>query len=207
MRIASLSLSIRLALLPLALLAGCATQDFVRESVAPVQAQVGELQQRTARNEGDLQAFDARLKGGEERIKALQQEALARAKEANKLSEGGRFLMSMLLQDDRIKFASGRAQLSPEGAAELEQLLAKLKSEDRPVFLEIQGHTDSSGSPALNQQLGQQRAEAVRLHLARAGMPLQRMATISYGESAPLADNASREGRSLNRRVHLVLLR
>jgi outer membrane protein OmpA-like peptidoglycan-associated protein len=45
------------------------------------------------------------------------------------------------------------------------------------------------------------------MHLARAGVPLARMATISYGESAPLADNNTREGRSTNRRVHLIVMR
>jgi outer membrane protein OmpA-like peptidoglycan-associated protein len=47
----------------------------------------------------------------------------------------------------------------------------------------------------------------VRLHLARAGLPLARMATISYGKSAPLADNSTREGRSTNRRVQLMVMR
>ena len=47
----------------------------------------------------------------------------------------------------------------------------------------------------------------MRLHLARAGLPLARMATISYGESAPVADNGTREGRSANRRVQVVVMR
>ena len=75
------------------------------------------------------------------------------------------------------------------------------------MFVEIQGHTDATGSDTVNQQLGLKRAEAVRLHLARAGMPLARMATISYGESAPLAENSTREGRSANRRVHMIVMR
>ena len=82
-----------------------------------------------------------------------------------------------------------------------------MKADNKPVFLEIQGHTDATGSTALNHQLGLQRADAVRQHLAQAGMPLHRIATISYGETAPMADNTSAEGRSLNRRVQLVLMR
>jgi outer membrane protein OmpA-like peptidoglycan-associated protein len=200
------------------LLGGCASQDFVREQVAPVQGQVGELRDRVQTQEGSLRTLDARMKTGEERIQALQQEALARAQAASAVVPRSEavaappvpapgFAMSVLLSDDRIKFRHGRAELSPEGATELDQLLARLKSENRPAFLEIQGHTDASGSSAVNQQLGQMRAEAVRMHMAKAGMPLVRMATISYGESAPMADNRSAEGRSQNRRVQLVVLR
>ena len=59
----------------------------------------------------------------------------------------------------------------------------------------------------MNRQLGLKRAEAVRLYLARAGLPLPRMTTISYGESAPLADNNTRDGRSTNRRVQVIVMR
>ena len=201
------------------LLGGCASHDFVREQVAPVQAQVGELRQQVQVHDSGLKALDTRVKSGEERIQALQQEALARAQadsSAAATRAGGAaaaaaaapgFAMSIILSDDRIKFRHGRAELSTEGAAELDQLLGRLKTENRPAFLEIQGHTDASGSNAVNQRLGEMRAEAVRVHLARGGMPLVRMATISYGESAPMADNRSAEGRSQNRRVQLVVLR
>ena len=200
--------------LPVVLLAGCATKDFVRESVAPVQTQVGALQQRVGgveqnveRNGQALAELDGRVKAGDERIgalsRALEQEALARAQAAR---EGAKFMMSTVLQDDRIKFANGRAQLSTEGGADLNRLLAQLKADNKPVFVEIQGHTDGVGSEAYNQRLGLERAEAVRLHLARAGVPLARMATISYGESAPIAVNTSAEGRGQNRRVMLVVM-
>jgi outer membrane protein OmpA-like peptidoglycan-associated protein len=187
-------------------LGGCATQDFVRETVAPVQTKVDGLQQRVQANDEGLKALGTRVKLGEDRVQALQQEAQARAAAAGKVREPG-FMLSTLLTDDKIKFTHGRAQLSAEAGTELDQLLAKLKADNVPAFVEIQGHTDASGSEALNQRLGLQRAEAVRQHLARAGMPLHRVATISYGESAPMADNRSAEGRSLNRRVQVVVLR
>jgi outer membrane protein OmpA-like peptidoglycan-associated protein len=199
------------------LLGGCATQDFVREQVAPVQAQVGELRGQVQAQDSSLKALDGRMKTGEERIQALQQEAQARAQAATAAAAQAQpaaapapvpgFAMSVVLRDDRIKFRRGRAELSAEGAAELDQLVARLKAEDKPAFLEIQGHADAQGSNATNLRLGLMRAEAVRLHLARAGMPLPRMSTISYGESAPMADNATADGRSQNRRVQLVVLR
>lgn len=188
------------------LLSACATKDFVRETVAPVQTSVDGLGTRVQAHDDGLKALDGRLQGSEARIQALQQEAAARAEAAKKLP-APRLLMSTLLTDDKIKFRSGRAQLTEQAGQELDQLVAKLKADDQPVFIEIQGHTDATGSDAGNQQLGLQRAEAVRLHLARAGVPLARMATISYGETAPLADNNTRDGRSTNRRVHLIVMR
>lgn len=189
------------------LLSACATQDFVRETVAPVQSGVDGLGTRVQAHDDGLKALDGRLQGSEARIAALEQEAAARAQAAKNLPAPPGLLMSTVLTDDKIRFSSGRAQLTEAAGRELDQLVAKLKADNQPVFVEIQGHTDATGSDAVNHQLGLQRAEAVRMHLARAGLPLVRMATISYGESAPLADNNTREGRSTNRRVQLIVMR
>ena len=189
------------------LLSACATKDFVRETVAPVQTSVDGLGSRVQAHDEGLKALDGRLTGSEARIAALQEEAAARAQAAANLPAPPGLLMSTLLTDDKIKFSSGRAQLTAQAGQELDQLVAKLKADNQPVFIEIQGHTDATGSDALNEQLGLKRAEAVRLYLARAGLPLARMSTISYGETAPLADNNSREGRSTNRRVQLIVMR
>lgn len=189
------------------LLSACATQDFVKESVAPVQASVDSLGTRVQAQDDSLKALDGRVQGSAARIQALEQEAAARAQAAAKLPAPPGLLMSTVLTDDKIKFTSGRAELTEQAGRELDQLVAKLKADNQPVFVEIQGHTDNTGSDAGNQQLGLKRAEAVRLYLARAGLPLARMATISYGESAPLVDNNTREGRSTNRRVQLIVMR
>ncbi len=190
------------------LLGGCATQEFVKETVAPVQTSVDGLGTRVQAHDEGIKALDGRLQSSEARMMAaLQQEAAARTQAFNNLPKPPGLLMSTLLTDDKIKFSSGRAQLTDQAGQELNQLVAKLKADNQPVFVEIQGHTDSTGSDAGNQQLGLQRAEAVRLYLARAGLPLARMATISYGETAPLADNNTREGRSTNRRVQLIVMR
>jgi outer membrane protein OmpA-like peptidoglycan-associated protein len=189
------------------LLSACATRDFVRETVAPVQTSVDGLGTRVQAHDDNLKALDGRLQGSEARIQALQQEAAARAQAAANLPAPPGLLMSTLLTDDKIKFKSGHAELTGAAGQELDQLVAKLKADNQPVFIEIQGHTDATGSDSTNQQLGLKRAEAVRLYLARAGLPLARMSTISYGETAPLADNNTREGRSTNRRVQLIVMR
>jgi outer membrane protein OmpA-like peptidoglycan-associated protein len=190
------------------LLSACATKDFVKETVAPVQASVDGFGTRVQAQDDGLKALDGRLQSSESRMMGLlQQEAAARAQAFANLPKPPTLLMSTVLTDDKVKFGSGRAQLTPQAGQELDQLVAKLKADNQPVFVEIQGHTDATGSDAGNHQLGLQRAEAVRLHLARAGLPLARMATISYGESAPLADNNTREGRSTDRRVQLIVMR
>jgi outer membrane protein OmpA-like peptidoglycan-associated protein len=82
----------------------------------------------------------------------------------------------------------------------------KLKNDNRNVYLEIQGHTDSAGPDSLNRRLGEERAEAVRLFLNQHGVALNRMSTISYGEKDPMASNKTRSGRAQNRRVVLVVM-
>lgn len=189
------------------LLSACATKDFVKETVAPVQTRVDGLGTRVQAHDDGLKALDTRLQGSEARIQALQKDAAERAQIVNNLPKPPGLLMSTVLTDDKVRFRSGRAELSDEAGRELDQLVAKLKADNQPVYIEIQGHTDATGGDALNQQLGLKRAEAVRLYLARAGVPLPRMTTISYGETAPLADNNTRDGRSTNRRVQLIVMR
>ena len=79
---------------------------------------------------------------------------------------------------------------------------------DKGVYLEIQGHTDDTGGSEFNDQLGQQRAEAVRRYLSREHkLPLGRMQTISYGDTLPLEPNKTAKGRAANRRVVVVVLK
>lgn len=189
------------------LLSACATQDFVKETVAPVQTRVDGLGTRVQAHDDGLKALDTRLQGSEARIQALQKDAAERAQILNNLPKPPGLLMSTVLTDDKVRFRSGRAELSDEAGRELDQLVAKLKADNQPVFVEIQGHTDATGPDEMNRQLGLKRAEVVRLYLARAGLPLPRMTTISYGESAPLADNNTRDGRSTNRRVQVIVMR
>jgi outer membrane protein OmpA-like peptidoglycan-associated protein len=128
-----------------------------------------------------------------------------RATAAGKLAEG-KFLYSMVLSDDSVKFKSGKAVLSPEGEARLNDLASKLKADNKNVYLEIQGHTDSTGSAEANMRLGQERADAVRLFLNMQGMALNRMSSISYGGTTPVVDNKTKANRAQNRRVVVVVL-
>jgi outer membrane protein OmpA-like peptidoglycan-associated protein len=133
-------------------------------------------------------------------------DALERAKAAGKLAEG-KLLYEVVLNSDKVTFPFEKADLTDNSKEALDEVAQQLKADDKNVYIEIQGHTDSSGAEATNIALGERRAEAVRRYLnMEHGIPLHRMSVISYGESSPLTDNDSREHRAQNRRVNLVVL-
>lgn len=181
---------------------GCATKKYVRQETGVVGARVDDV-------EGQVEEAQTRLNTHERQIgEASQtaQEALRRAQEAGKLAEG-KLLYETVLTDEKVKFGFDTSDLSPQAEAALDEFAGQLKNENKSVYIEIQGHTDSVGSDKYNEELGMLRAEAVRRYLNQThGIPLHRINIISYGETAPLADNQSREGRSQNRRVALVVL-
>lgn len=182
-------------------LGGCATKGFVREQVGAVDTKLETTQGQVSAQQGTLQTHEARL--GE--LDRTTREALDRATAAGKLAEG-KFLYSMVLSDDSVKFPVDSTKLSPEAQTRLMDFVQKLKGDNRNVYLEIQGHTDNTGSKDANMKLGEGRAEAVRLFMNQQGVALNRMATISYGDQVPVAPNSTREGRAQNRRVVLIVL-
>lgn len=176
-----------------ALLAGglsvsaCATKGYVNE-------QVGAVNTRVDQHDTHLTELDK-----------TSQEALQRATDAGKLAKG-KFLYSVVLSDDSVKFPTDQHQLSPEAEQRLADFAAKLKEENNNVFLEIQGFTDNTGPESYNDRLGEDRAEAVRKFLNKQGVALNRMSTISYGEESPVASNDTPDGRAQNRRVVIMVL-
>jgi outer membrane protein OmpA-like peptidoglycan-associated protein len=89
----------------------------------------------------------------------------------------------------------------------LDELVAKLKADPRGNFLEIEGHTDSIGDKAVNERIGEQRAEAVKRYLhEQYQIPLHKINVISYGMEKPVAPNTTKEGRAQNRRVVIRVL-
>ena len=112
-----------------------------------------------------------------------------------------------MLTDDKVKFGFNASELSTGATEALDTFAGQLKNDNKSVYIEIQGHTDNVGGTKYNENLGQNRAEAVRRYLnQKHGFPLHRMNVISYGETAPISDNKTRDGRSQNRRVNLVVL-
>jgi outer membrane protein OmpA-like peptidoglycan-associated protein len=182
---------------------GCATKKYVRQETGTVNTRVDEVQ-------GQVEQAQTRLDTHEKQIgetSKTAQEALQRAMEAGKLAEG-KLLYETVLTDEKVKFGFDTSDLSPEAKAAIDEFAAQLKAENQGVYIEIQGHTDSVGSEKYNEELGLLRAEAVRRYLSQQHQfPLHRINVISYGETAAVADNSTREGRSQNRRVALVVLK
>jgi len=102
-----------------------------------------------------------------------------------------------------IEFDTAKAILKPDSAKVLQQVLALLNSQ--PGWnMRIEGHTDSTGTPQGNQALSQQRAASVAAWLVANGVAPARLASVGLGDTRPVADNKSEEGRARNRRVELA---
>jgi len=102
-----------------------------------------------------------------------------------------------------IEFDTGKASLKPESEKTLSQVLALLQGQ--PDWkLRIEGHTDSTGTREGNQALSQQRAAAVVAWLVKNGVAVSRLAAVGLGDTKPVADNKTEEGRARNRRVELA---
>jgi outer membrane protein OmpA-like peptidoglycan-associated protein len=189
-------------------MSGCASQQYVDQQMSASEARIGALEA----NVGTLQEEVVGLKRSDavqteklERLSDTAKEALSRAQEAGNLAKG-RFLYEIRL-DSTVKFGFDKTGLSPEAEAALDDFAARLKAEDKNVFIEIQGHTDDAGPEKYNLALGKRRADAVKRYLhMNCGVPLARMSVISYGEERPLANNSIPEGRAENRCVVLVIM-
>jgi outer membrane protein OmpA-like peptidoglycan-associated protein/tetratricopeptide (TPR) repeat protein len=104
-----------------------------------------------------------------------------------------------------IFFATGKSTLKKESKGELDNLL-KLMNEAPTLKLEISGHTDNTGSDAVNQRLSEARAKAVVDYLVQHGISADRLTYKGYGSSQPVADNSTKEGRQKNRRTEFKVI-
>lgn len=189
---------------------GCATKKYVQQETGAVHTRVDDAETQIEANQTEIRRTNEKVGTNERRIGEVSktaQDALERAEAAGKLAEG-KLLFETVLTDDRVRFGFDKAELSDEAQAALDEFAGQLKSQyDRNIYVEIQGHTDATGSNEYNYELGMERAEAVRMYLNREhGIPLHRINVISYGEAEPISDNSSRDGRAQNRRVVLVVL-
>lgn len=185
-----------------------------------VQREVGELNQKVEAVASDLEKTQERVLRAETRIDAVDQgaragigeakssaaQALTKAQEAEQAAKG-KLIYTVTLSNDKVTFPFNRAEISDQAKAIIDEAIAPFKAQNRGVYFEIEGHTDTVGSDSYNTKLGEARALAVRNYLAsEQGLALSRLSVISYGESKPVADNKTSQGRAQNRRVVIRVL-
>ncbi|MEQ8657873.1 MAG: OmpA family protein [Hyphomicrobiales bacterium] len=111
-----------------------------------------------------------------------------------------------LLSGNTIRFETGSAAINALSNGLLDRMVRILQSCPNAT-VEIAGHTDAQGSEEANLTLSQARAEAVSAYLADAGIPQNRLLAVGYGETDPIADNESEDGRAQNRRIEFTVQR
>jgi outer membrane protein OmpA-like peptidoglycan-associated protein len=104
-----------------------------------------------------------------------------------------------------VFFDTGLSTLKRESFPALNELVAALKAKPRLV-IEIAGHTDNVGKPEANQKLSEDRAGAVRDYLVKHGIEAKRVTATGYGETQPVADNDTPDGRQQNRRTEVMII-
>jgi outer membrane protein OmpA-like peptidoglycan-associated protein len=102
-----------------------------------------------------------------------------------------------------IHFDTGKATIQPDSENILSEI-AKLLQQNADLKLRVEGHTDTQGSAAANQTLSEKRAQAVVVWLTTHNVPAGRLSAKGLGQTQPVADNSSEDGRAKNRRVELV---
>ena len=181
------------AILTAMALSGCATERYVDEAVAGVQSQV------TA-NTAKINEHDQRLASLDGRVTAVQ----ARADAAYNLA-AGRFV-SEKIADETLLYDTGKFMLTDAHKAQLSALADRLKSENKNVFLEVEGFADSQGGEKSNRWLSVRRAYGVYTYLRDQGIGLHRMQVIGHGEENPIAPEDTAMGREQNRRVTITIV-
>ena len=197
-------------------LGACASNRDVDRKIAEAQAQSSKKIESVETQVEDLQqkqkATDTHLSQNDAQIAQLSQEAkdaLKRAEDAGVLAKlaKGKVAFQQTFNEDRVRFKIGKYDLDKKAQAALDEFAGKVKGLNEQYYVEIQGHTDDTGGKKGNDELGQRRADEVRRYLSRsASLPLNRMSTISYGDTLPVSSNKTKKGRAENRRVVLVVL-
>ncbi len=191
---------------------GCATKKYVLGEVATLDQKVEGMETAVEENQKRIKEHDERLTTLGSLITQHQSELNQQTSELDgKINEVRRFaqgklILEEVIRNDEAKFAFESYELSDEAKVALDKLVETLIAQNKGLYLEIQGHADSTGPEDWNVYLGKKRAEAVMEYLhEQYHIPLHRMEVISYGSSKPMADNSTREGRAQNRRVVILV--
>ncbi len=195
---------------------GCASKKHVSRQVGTVNEKVENLasemektEQRVRVAEGridDVNKQAQRAQSGADEAKGSARQAMSKAQEAERAAKG-KIIYTVTLSNDKVVFPFNRAKIADDAKLMVDEAITQLKQENRGVYFEVEGHTDSTGPEEYNLKLGEERALAVRNYLHdQHGIALNRIAVISYGEAKPIADNKTPANRAQNRRVVINVL-
>jgi outer membrane protein OmpA-like peptidoglycan-associated protein len=215
--------------LTVAVAPACATKKFVKTEVGTVNTKVDtlsgtveETQERTRRNEERIGSVDQKADAAGKAAQGAQASAdtaISMAKDVdNRVQQTNqrvdavetaskRLIYTVTLSEDQGNFKFGKADLPDTAKARIDEVINQLKTNPQNVYIEIEGHTDNVGNKRLNDEIGMERAEAVKRYLyEQHQIPLHKMNVFSYGEEKPVAPNNTRQGRAQNRRVVIKVL-
>jgi OmpA-OmpF porin, OOP family len=206
----------------LTLLGGCATKRYVAERVDPVNAKVGEVDQKEQNTQKQLDQAETKISAADERATSADAragDALGKADEASKKSDQVKEQLRSELNDRianlddykaagdvTVLFKFNSAELTPEGKQQLDQLASSDLGNLKRYFVAIQGFTDKTGSAEYNLNLSRRRAEAVQTYLvAQHNVPVFRIQIVGLGKDKPVNDQKTRDDREKNRRVEVTV--
>ncbi|HEX7838018.1 MAG TPA: OmpA family protein [Kofleriaceae bacterium] len=108
---------------------------------------------------------------------------------------------------EKVQFATGSAEILAVSHGLLDEVAQVMNDNPQIELLQVEGHTDSTGTAAFNRKLSQQRAESVAKYLAGKGVGAGRVQAKGFGPDKPIADNATDAGKEKNRRVEFNILK
>ncbi len=155
---------------------------------------------------GALYGFRAEVKGYVAVNENLDVKKVTAYKEIERNLKLVPFEVGQTVRLNNLFFDLNKSELKSESFAELDRLVELLKTSSK-MEVEIIGHTDNIGYDAANKKLSVDRANAVRNYLVSKSIPGNRLKTIGYGKTKPLASNDTEEGRQQNRRVEFTILK
>ena len=184
-----------------------------RKTVASTAAALGRTKSELATQEAANRAqrvenahTNVALKDEKARREEAEKRALQAAADLAKFASVKQEPRGMVITlSGSVLFASAKWDLLPAAQVKLNEVASALTKEDPLSKIVVEGHTDSQGQPVYNQELSQQRAQAVRDYLVTRGIAADRIVAQGFGPTRTVADNKSPEGRANNRRVEIVV--
>jgi peptidoglycan-associated lipoprotein len=195
---------------------GCmATRDWVREQMDPLSDRVSQTETRLTQTETQISGLNGRIGSVEGKLGQIDGRLgnldAKTEKALNSLANLRLERRAVIDMKEGANFGFNSANLPSQARKEIDGFLSDLKGDangtDGTIFV-VAGHTDAAGSDDYNYELGKRRADAVSRYLiTQKKMDPLRVVTVSYGKTAPAAENNTAQGRAKNRRVEILVYR